>query len=253
MQNRKVALAALVIGAAVLFALALPGLRESWAVEDLVNRNVAARGGSAAWGRVVALHMTGTMDVGHGMALPYVLDQKRPDKMRLEFTFDGEKALQVTDGTRGWKVVPFLNDRGPQEMTEEELREALDAADPRGLLFEHGSRGIALALLEDETFDGKAVHVLDATLPSGAHRRVLLDAETALEVAVASTRTLAGEERTVVTRYSDWKEVDGLLIPRHLESQTEGDDEAHALVVRNVAVNPPMDDAHFILGAAVRP
>src|SRR3972149_8342285 len=119
------------------FALCLPTLGLSQTVDELVARNVAARGGAEAWRGVSSLRLTGQVDVGQGMLVPYVLEQKRPSKMRLEFVFDGETAVQCSDGKTGWKLVPFRGRTTPEPMTEEELGEPGGPGDPYGLLFDH--------------------------------------------------------------------------------------------------------------------
>ena len=37
------------------------------------------------------------------------MEAKRPDKSRVEIEFAGTTAVQVYDGTHGWKLRPFLN------------------------------------------------------------------------------------------------------------------------------------------------
>src|SRR6266436_1781597 len=43
--------------------------------------------------------------------LPFVMELKRPRKMRFELQFSGQTAIQVFDGANGWKLRPFLNRR----------------------------------------------------------------------------------------------------------------------------------------------
>ena len=87
--------------------------RNARAVDALIARNIAARGGADAWRAVSSLRLTGQMDLGQGMHVPYVLEQKRPGKMCLEFVFDGETAVQCADGNSGWKLAPFRGRRRP--------------------------------------------------------------------------------------------------------------------------------------------
>ena len=101
---------------------------------EIVDKNIAARGGLAAWRAVKTLSWSGKMDAGGGnrppimgipgqprpaqptsqqpapqMQLPFVLELERGRKSRLELEFKGETAVQVYDGTQGWKLRPFLN------------------------------------------------------------------------------------------------------------------------------------------------
>jgi hypothetical protein len=221
------------------------------AVDALIARNIAARGGADAWRAVSSLRLTGRMDLGQGMHVPYVLEQKRPGKMCLEFVFDGETAVQCADGNSGWKLAPFRGRPTPEPMTEAELRETADSADLYGLLYDYAARGHVVELEGREPVDGRDAIKLKVTLPKGGVRWVYLDAETALEVKLEALRMVAGREYRVETRYFDWQEADGLLIAHRQETLTEGDKESHFLTVDSVSVNPPLDDSRFALPATL--
>jgi outer membrane lipoprotein-sorting protein len=234
----------------VSLALCLPASGLAQTVDELVARNVAARGGAAVWRAVSSLKLTGRMDVGKGMLVPYVLEQKRPGKMRLEYVFDGATAVQCSDGKTGWKLAPFRGKTTPEPLTREELREAASSADLYGPLFDHAARGHAVELLGRKPVQGRDAFELKVTLPGGAVRWVYLDAESGLEVKVDALRKLAGRERRVETFYHDWQAAEGLLIPRRYETRSEGVKELHLLTVESVRVNPPLDDSRFAMPAA---
>jgi hypothetical protein len=191
------------------------------------------------------------MDVGQGMSLPYVLEQKTPGKMRLEFVFDGETAVQAFDGKVGWKLLPFLGRRNPEPMTETELRLAADTSDLYGILINYAARGHSVELLGKEMVAGRDAFRLKVTLPGGTVRWVYLDAETALEVKVEALRKLAGRDLLVETFYHDWQLIEGLLIAGRQETQTEGDKQSHYITVESVQVNPSIDDVRFSMPTVV--
>jgi len=222
----------------------------SRAVQRLIERNVAARGGAAAWQAVSALRQSGRMDVGQEMTLPYVLEQKRPGKMCLEFVFDEQTSTQCVDGQTGWKVVPFQGRTTPEPMTAAERREMADTADPYGLLFDSAARGHRVELLGQEPVEGRNAYKLKVSLPGGAVRWLYLDAETGLEIKLEALRMLAGRERRVETFFRDWQPAEGLLIARRQDTRTEGDKASHFLTVESVEINPPLDDARFAMPAS---
>ena len=131
-----------------------PEVKEARLVDKLVTRNIDARGGADAWQAVSSLRLSGLMDVGQGMHLPYVLEQKRPGKMCLEFVFDEETAVQCVDGKTGWKIAPFRGRTTPEPMNAMELREAVDSGDPYGLLFDYAARGFTVELQGQAPVDG---------------------------------------------------------------------------------------------------
>jgi hypothetical protein len=132
-------------------------------------------------------------------------------------------------------------------MTEGELREMADSAEPFGVLYKYVERGSNVEFVGQEQVRGRDTFKLKVTLARGAARWLYLDTETALEVKMENTRIVTGRERSVATYYSDWREVEGLLIAYRQDTQTEGDDESHFLTVDSVTVNPAVDDARFTM------
>lgn len=233
----------------LVMALGLPGVGLAQSVDQLVAKNVTARGGAQAWRSVTSLRLTGKMDVGQGVRAPYVLEQKRPGKMRLEFEFDGATSVQCSDGKKGWKVVPFRGRTTPEPLTDQEVRETAASADPYGLLFDYASRGYKITLQGREKVEGRDTFKLKVVLPGGAVRWVFLDAESGLEVRVDAVQTVAGRARRLETYYGDWRAQGGLLFPRRYEMRTEGSPEPHQLTVETVQVNPVLDDGRFVMPA----
>ena len=114
-----------------------------------------------------------------------------------------------------------------------------------GLLFDSERRGHQIEILGRETVNGTDTIKLEVTLPAGGKRWVYLDSENALEVRMDSLRVLRGRERLVQTYYYEWREADGLLIPRRQVTMTDGIDGSNFLTVDNVIVNPTIDDDRF--------
>ena len=216
-------------------------------VDELVARNIAARGGDAAWRAVDSLRYTGQMELGQGMLVPYVLEQKRPGKMCIEYVFDAETAIQCYDGKSGWKVAPFAGRTAPVPLSNAEQRAIAGLTDLYGPLFDYAARGHRVALLGKEQVEGRDAWKLKVTLPGGNVRWVYLDAETGLEVKLEAVRNIAGREQRIETFYRDWVNTEGLLIPHRQESRSAGSGALHPFIVDEVQVNPPIDDARFAM------
>jgi hypothetical protein len=257
MSKKLLAIAlALMLGLPVLYYFSpfyyfSPELKEARLVDELVARNVAARGGAGAWQDVSSLRLSGRMDLGQEMVVPYVLEQKRPDKMCFEFDFDGKTATQCVNADGGWKITPYLGRTTAETMTEAEYRETADTVDPYGLLYNYAARGSTMDFVGQEQVDGRDTFKLKVTLSRGGVRWLYLDAGSALEVKLETMRTVSGRPRRVETFYHDWQAVDGLLISRRQETRTEGDKESHFLTVDSVQVNPALDDARFAMPSSV--
>ena len=76
---------------------------------QVVEHNVAARGGLQAWRAVNTMTLSGQIDVGgtKPVKLPYVMTMKRPHKSRFELTFDNQIAFQVYDGSQ--RLMPSIS------------------------------------------------------------------------------------------------------------------------------------------------
>jgi len=76
---------------------------------QIVENNVAARGGLQAWRAIDSLTMSGEMDAGgrQNSKLPFVWTLKRPHKSRLEIRFQDQTAVQVYDGKQGLESQAF--------------------------------------------------------------------------------------------------------------------------------------------------
>src|ERR1700692_1003667 len=103
-------------------------------VAQIVDKNIAARGGLAAWHAVQTVTMAGQLDAGgkENHELPFVLKLKRAHKSRLEITFKDQTSVQVYDGTQGWKVRPFLNRNEVESFTAAESKSAAAEQDIDG-------------------------------------------------------------------------------------------------------------------------
>lgn len=215
---------------------------------QIADRNVKARGGLKAWQAVRTLKLSGELDAGGKTdpKLPFTLYMRRPNSSRLELTFAGKNAVQVYDGTQGWKLRPYLNRDDVEPFKPDELAAAAAASDLDGPLVDYASRGTRLELLGTEKVEGKPAYKLKLTLKGGERRLLWVDATTFLEVKMSGEpRKLDGRPHQVAIYTRDYRTVDGLKIPFVQETVVEGVKQSRKMVVKAVAVNPPLQDALF--------
>jgi hypothetical protein len=216
--------------------------------EQIVEKNVKARGGLDRWRAVNTLKLVGEMEAGgkENPMLPFALFLKRPHKSRLELTFAGKNAVQVYDGTQGWKLRPFLNRDDVDPFTPAELKSAASEAPLDGLLVDFAKKGTRVQLVGTEKVEKKKNYKLRLTLKDGQKRTVWIDAATYLETKVSGEpRKIDGRPRNVEVYSRDYRTVDGLKIPFLVETAVAGVKQTHKMVAKTVTVNPPLDDALF--------
>lgn len=217
----------------------------SMTADQLIRKNIAARGGESAWQQVVSMTMTGRMDVGQGMQVPYTMELKRGRKVRVEILFAGKTAVQVYDGTNGWKLRPFLGRSDVEPYTAEERQKAAMDSDIDGLLIGYAAKGTKAQIENVEKVEGHDAYKVKLTLKGGQERRVWIDAESYLELKIDGTRRLDGKQKVVSTYFHDYRTVDGLRIPFVYETAVDGVKTSERIDVEKIVVNSKLDDTLF--------
>jgi outer membrane lipoprotein-sorting protein len=215
---------------------------------QIVERNISARGGLQAWRTVKTLSMSGKLDAGgkQKVQLPFVLEMERNRKTRLELQFNGQTAVQVYDGTNGWKLRPFLNRRDVEPYTPDELKAASMQADIDGPLVDYVAKGTKVQLEGIQSVEGHDAFNLKLTLKTGQVQHIWVDAQTFLDVKIEGTpRRLDGRFHPVATYLRDYRSVNGLMIPYVNETAVDGVKQTEKILVEKVIVNPKLEDSHF--------
>jgi hypothetical protein len=251
--------------------------------EQILARNLAARGGQQAWRNIQGLAMSGRMEAGFGdsvarsaryvsgatqpaskkaraallaasapalpgkqVELPFVLDMARPAKSRLELVFSGKTAVQVFDGSNGWKLRPFLNRNDVEDFTPAELKAQQGEDEIGGPLLNLAADGAKLSLEGVEPVDGHEAYKLRLTARNGDVRHVWVDAQSFLDVKIeGAPRTMDGRPHAVVVYQRDFRDVQGVKIPFALETVVDGYADSHKIAIDKVSVNPKFDGAVF--------
>jgi outer membrane lipoprotein-sorting protein len=255
---------------------------------EIANKNVAARGGLKAWHAVQTISESGKMGAGGNdrapvvpasdvkrpgkpaaamptsprlkeeAQLPFRLDLERPRKMRLELDFNGQTAVQVYDGSNGWKVRPFLNRLEVEGYTQDELRLAALQSDLDGPLVDYAAKGTKVELEGTEKVEDRDTYRLKLTMKDGHATHVWIDTTTFLEAKIeGAPRRLDGQDHPIDIFFRDYRAVDGLQIPFVLETRVvpvatpaKGNRVAskyppEKIVIEKVQVNPKFEAALF--------
>src|SRR6266436_2750335 len=217
--------------------------------EQIVEKNVAARGGLEPWRKIETMVWVGHMERAGGpmASVPFVLQQKRPNKTRFEVNAVGQRSVRVFNGAHGWKARPAA-DGSPdvQQYTPQEAKFARDESVIDGPLIDYQAKGTSVALQGVEEVEGRKAYRLRLRLASGEQHSVWVDAQTFLEIRYDRTSyNLAGVPGTVSVFYRDYKSIDGLQIPSVLEIGTGSGKAPDKMVIEKIALNPPLDDRMF--------
>jgi outer membrane lipoprotein-sorting protein len=178
--------------------------------------------------------------------LPFLMEMKRPGKSRVEIEFAGKTALQVYDGTHGWKLRPFLNRDDVEPFTADEAKSEAQKGDMDGPLVDYAAKGTKVDLEKVEAVEGHDAYKLKLTMKSGKVQHVWIDTKSFLDVKVDGIpRRMDGKMHNVWIYQRDFRSVEGLMMPFVLETAVDGYRETHKMLIEKVAVNPKLDDARF--------
>ncbi len=227
-----------------LIALATP-LLSAQSVDDVIAKNVQARGGLDKIKSVQTIRSTGTMSMGGGMEAPGLMIQKRPDMARLEFTVQGLTAVQAYDGKTAWQIMPFMGKKDAEVMSADDKKEMEENADLDGPLVDYKSKGNKVELLGKEKVEGTDAYKLKVTLKNGDVITDYLDADSFLEIKQETKRMIRGSEQDVESSLGDYKEVNGLMFPFAMENGIKGSQEKEKLTISKIELNVPVDDSMF--------
>jgi outer membrane lipoprotein-sorting protein len=218
-----------------------------WAetADEIIAKNIQARGGADKLGSVQTVKATATMAMGPGMEAPVTLIQKKGNQARLEFTIQGLTAVQAYDGKNAWEVMPFMGKKDPELMAADEAKDIQEMADIGGPLFEYKSKGHQVELLGKDKVEGTDAYKLKVTLKNGDVETVYIDADSFLEIKKETKRTVRGTEQDVEESIGDYKEVGGIIFPFALETGIKGSQQKEKLTITKIELNVPAEDSIF--------
>jgi hypothetical protein len=179
--------------------------------------------------------MQGTIELHAGLetlSAPVTLQLlPQEHKARLETTLGGARAVTIYDGKRGWRQAagePFM------ELQGEGLSTIARTAEFAGLLFDPAAHGRTIESLGMTTVRGAPAFSLKVTDPALGAWKVLLAADTALEIA---EQCLGPDGRSIAqTQLIDFRTVDGVVIPYGVESATITGNPGGTAAIWTVAV-----------------
>jgi outer membrane lipoprotein-sorting protein len=231
--------------ACLLFGALLSASAWAQTADEIIEKNIQAKGGREKIKAMNTVRMTGKMAMGQGMEAPFTMEMSRPNKMRMEFTLQGMTGVQAYDGTTGWMVMPFMGKKDPEEMPADQVKAMADQADFDGLLMDYKEKGHQVEYAGKEDMEGTPVHKLKVTKKNGDVNTIYIDAETFLELKVTGKTKIQGREIEGETMLGDYKEVGGVIFPHSMEQKAAGMPGGMVMTIEKIEVNPDIPADRF--------
>lgn len=226
--------------------LFLPLAGAAQTADEIVKKALDARGGVERIKAVQSERVSGQVSFSRNVEGTFVLELKRPLKMHVEISIDGQKIIRVYDGkASGWMVNPFAEDKEAQPLPSEDLKNISDEADFDGPLVDYKTKGNQIELIGKEKLDDKPVYRLKLTNKYGDSRFYFFDASSFLLVKWEGIRKTGGQELPWESFLSDYRDVQGLKYPFRIDQGSPGSELKQTLTSEKIEIDPQIDDSRF--------
>lgn len=219
--------------------------------EELVAKNLAARGGAGKIDAIKTLRLEGKLRIAGQYELLFKEFKKGPNFVRDEATLQGLTQIQAWDGSEAWQISPFQGRRDPERMSADDAKSLADGASIGGPLANRAAETSNIEYLGTEDIDGTLAHKLKITRKNGDIEYIYLDPDYFLEIRTVDQLIVRGTQVESVTDYGDYERIDGVYFPLSISSYTKGggDFSRQQITVIKASANVPMDDTMFAFPA----
>ena len=215
-------------------------------VEELVAKNVEAKGGANALRSLQSLKLTGKLIVNQGQVqLGFVETKKRPGQVREDATLQGMTAVQVCDGKEGWQISPFQGRKDPEKLSADDLKPLMEDAEIDGPLVDWKEKGSTIEYVGREDVDGTLAYKIKVVRKNGDVCFVYLDPDHFLEIRILTQRVQHGAQQETETDVGDYEKIGGVFVPFSIEAGRKGDPDKQKIVFDKAEANAPVDDTLF--------
>lgn len=239
--------------AVLLVILSLSFLAFSQTAEELVNKNIEARGGMDKIKAINTIRLTGKQVSPGGFTLLITQENMRPNLVRSTFSLQGMTGVQAYDGTNAWQIRPFSGRKDPQLMGEDDMRDLLIDSDFDGQLVDYKAKGNTVEYLGHDTVDGDDALRLKVTLKDGDIIYYYLDPDAFLVIREERQEFIRGSVREHTTEMGSYKPIAGVMFPFSITAGPKDDPTSWSTItIDKIEVNIPLENSDFALPASLK-
>jgi hypothetical protein len=215
-------------------------------VDQLVSKNIEAKGGVDALHALQTLRLSGKILLKQGQEeRAYLQTKKRPNEVRTEGTLQDMTQVAAYDGKEGWKISPFQGRKDAERLSADDLKSLMEQAEIDGPLVDWKAKGSTVEYLGTEDVDGTLAHKVKVVRKNGDVSFVYLDPDHFLEIRILTERMRHGAYEEVETDLGDYEKTAGVFIPTSIDFGRKGDTDKGKIIIDKVEANLSVDDAIF--------
>ncbi len=228
-----------------LAGLALAASLSAQTADDIIAKYLKTVGGMDKIQAVQTLRRAGTFNGGGGFEAAVLQENKRPNKVREEFSLQGMTGVNAYDGKTGWKIEPWQGKKDAEALSEDEMKQIVEDADFDEPLIHYQQKGNQVEFVGMEQVEGTDAYKLKVTLTSGDVRYYYMDTDYYVPIKIEMKRMIRGAEQEFETSLGDYKEVAGWYLPYSVETRRKGSEDVQKITFEKIEANVPIDDGRF--------
>lgn len=215
---------------------------------EIADRIIFARGGRARMQAIKTEKMSGRVFQDGDEVGSFVMELKRPKKVRLEITVGETSVTETYDGETGWKI-GSPGQLTPQKTTESETKELLGEGDIDGPFLDYDKKGTQIEIVDKEMLGQSLVWKLKVTLKDGRAECYYIESTGYM---VLVREDLPGKDGQGGSRqfYRDFRRVENIPFPFTIVSEPGDSAVPVRLAFDKIELNIPEDDSRFVLKPA---
>lgn len=241
----------LVVAAISLAALATHGSAVAQSADELIAKNLLARGGAEKLAAIRSLTLKGELRFPGDFKLVFTEVRQRLDSggdacaVRIEATIQGLTLVQAYNGKAAWRINPFEGRKDPDKMGADESRALADEALIDGVLLSAQSMGSKVEYVGQEDVDGTEAYELRVSQADGDVFTYFLDPDTFLEIKVLERRTIRGSEQETEYELGDYERVGGVYFPFSIASGPKNSRDKQVVTIDTGEADTPVPAGSF--------
>lgn len=189
------------------------------------------------------IHSSGKI-MQFGMELEFSTTVTRTGKYYLEVPIQGQMMKNGFDGEVAWMVAPWTGTLDPIELTGVQLSSIKRQADMDGMLYDYEKKGYTTTFEGSEDFEGTPVFIIKQVDAEGNVFKHYMDADNYVLLKTWASLAYQGSTIEAETHYSNYKPVDGIVLPFNMESKVNGQTQS-TIAIEEYEFNIPVDDSIF--------
>lgn len=189
---------------------------------EIIEMNLKARGGKE---KILSLKNMKMECISNrqGMEFPVTLTFAHNLGFRLDMQIMGMDCFMLINNKAAYSFFPMRGQASPEAMPEEMHKTMISRLDIHGDFIDYEAKGISYTVMPEEKIDDQVCYVLLSKSKEGKEKTVYLNKETKLVVKEISKTEVEGEEKEVAATFSDYKTIEGYVLPMAMTSPMNGD------------------------------